>query len=127
VLVTALQLVLAGGVYIPPQVLGAPPADSAAFDRPVERKPGPAAIRPQDIGLTDRQSDVLALLVQGKPNKLICRELAMAEGTLKTHISAIFRLLNVNNRTEALFAVSRRGIHLPAIAARVGPAPGAGR
>ena len=46
-----------------------------------------------DLGMTGRQSEVLALLIQGKPNKLICRELGLAEGTVKIHVTAILRAL----------------------------------
>jgi len=56
---------------------------------------------------------VLALLVQGKPNKVICRELGLAEGTVKAHTAAIFRALRVSNRTEAGFAVNCLGIQIP--------------
>jgi hypothetical protein len=52
--------------------------------------------------------------VQGKPNKVICRELGLAEGTVKAHTAAIFRALRVSNRTEAGFAVSCLGLRLPA-------------
>ena len=76
---------------------------------------------PGDLGLTDRQAEVLALLVEGKPNKIICRELNVSEGTVKTHVSAILRALNVGNRTQVLFALSRLGVQLPA---RVGRSAG---
>lgn len=114
VLVNALRLVLAGGVYVPPQALDGgiaktvTPVDAvaraSAADRPLRT--------PLDLGLTERQADVLALLVQGKPNKAICRELDLAEGTVMTHITAILRALGVANRTQALFALSRLGIQL---------------
>jgi len=72
------------------------------------------AIRsPQEPVFTPRQLDVLALLVQGKPNKTICRELNLAAGTIRTHTGAIFRTLGVSNRTQAVFAVSQLGIQLP--------------
>lgn len=110
VLVNALRLVLAGGVYVPPQALD---AGIAKAPEPVARVPDGKLIRtPLDLGLTERQADVLALLVQGKPNKAICRELDLAEGTVKTHITAILRALGVTNRTQALFALSRLGIQL---------------
>jgi DNA-binding NarL/FixJ family response regulator len=66
-----------------------------------------------DLGLTGRQLDVLTHLVQGKPNKVICRDLGLAEGTVKTHITAILRALNVSSRTQALFALSKMGVQLP--------------
>ena len=57
--------------------------------------------------LTGRQIDVMMLLSQGKPNKLIARDLGISEGTVKIHLAAIFRALNVRNRVEAVVA-SRR-------------------
>jgi DNA-binding NarL/FixJ family response regulator len=67
----------------------------------------------RDIGLTERQAQVLALLIQGKPNKLICRHLNLAEGTVKIHVTAILKALNVMNRTQAVIAVSKLGMKLP--------------
>jgi DNA-binding NarL/FixJ family response regulator len=106
VLMGALKLVLAKGVYIPATVLNeasvpVPPAFSTNPAKP---------IRPIDLGLTERQMDVLGLMVRGEPNKLICRELGLAEGTVKTHVTAVLRALNVTNRTQAVLAVSRLGL-----------------
>ena len=70
---------------------------------------------PRDLGLTDRQCQVLALLLQGKPNKIICRELDLAEGTVKIHVAAILRALNVNTRTQAVVEASRLGLHIDAL------------
>jgi DNA-binding NarL/FixJ family response regulator len=77
--------------------------------------PPRAARSVADLGLTERQRDVLALMVQGKPNKLICRELGLAEGTVKIHVSAILKALNVTSRTQAVIAVSRSGLKLDGI------------
>lgn len=112
VLVSALRLVLAGAVYIPPQALA---ADFSAIHshQSVEESNSEAGPTLAALGLTDRQAEVLAHLVQGKPNKVICRELGLAEGTVKTHIAAILRALNVTSRTQALFALSRLGVQLP--------------
>ena len=71
-----------------------------------------------EIGFTQRQSDVLRLLVQGKPNKLICRDLALSEGTVKVHVSAILRALNVRTRTQAIVELARRGVDVQTL--RVG-------
>lgn len=60
--------------------------------------------------LTDRQMQVMALLAQGKSNKEICRELDLAAGTVKMHISSVFSALQVTNRTQALVAASRLGL-----------------
>ncbi|HPR45775.1 MAG TPA: response regulator transcription factor, partial [Ottowia sp.] len=54
--------------------------------------------------LTERQRDVLNLLSQGQPNKVIGRTLGISEGTVKIHLAAIFRVLKVRNRTEAVVA-----------------------
>jgi DNA-binding NarL/FixJ family response regulator len=56
--------------------------------------------------LTERQSDVLGHLVRGKSNKRIAIELGITEGTVKIHLAAIFRALNVRNRTEAAIVAS---------------------
>jgi DNA-binding NarL/FixJ family response regulator len=113
VLLGALRLVLAGEVYVPPEVL------QAQLSARSERTPShatPSAPRVTELDLTKRQLEVLALLVQGKPNKVICRELGLAEGTVKAHTAAIFRALRVSNRTEAGFAVNYLGIRVAAVA-----------
>jgi DNA-binding NarL/FixJ family response regulator len=111
VLIAALRLVFSGGVYLPPSAFsmheGAATGDA--------RLPMPATRSPRDAGLTERQAQVLALLVQGKSNKLICRALDLAEGTVKIHVTAILRALNVSNRTEAVVAVSRLGLMLDSL------------
>lgn len=60
-------------------------------------------------GFSGRQADVIRLLLNGKSNKLICRELALSESTVKTHLQAIFRKLDVNSRTQAMVAAARLG------------------
>jgi len=114
VMVKALELMIAGGVYIPPEIL--------ARDQPLARQPDekqPAANRPSvspaDLGLTDRQVDVLRLMIQGKSNKLICRALNLAEPTVKNHVTAILKALKVSNRTEAVIAVAELGWKLPPV------------
>jgi DNA-binding NarL/FixJ family response regulator len=103
VLTGALALVLAGGVYVPPSMLAAPAQPPGQQD----------AVTPQSLGLTERQLDVLALLMQGKNNKLICRALNLAEPTVKNHVSAILKALGVSSRMEAVVAVTRLGWTLP--------------
>lgn len=73
-------------------------------------------IGPRALGLTPRQADVLRLLVEGKPNKIICRDLKLSEGTVKVHVSAILKALRVQSRTQAVAELARRGIHTSAIA-----------
>lgn len=111
-LVNALRFVLAGGVYLPLEVLRQPSSESGGF---AESAPGGSPSL-RDPGLTQRQAQVLALLVQGKSNKLICRELNLAEGTVKVHVAAVLKTLGVANRTQAVLAVSRLGMKLPQLA-----------
>jgi DNA-binding CsgD family transcriptional regulator len=67
------------------------------------------ATRSPECGLTGRQMQVLECMVQGLPNKLICRRLSISPGTVKNHVSAILRALNVENRTQAVMAAARLG------------------
>ncbi len=104
-LLDALQRVTEGSVYLPTDVAAELEADGVRLS-------------PGELGLTSRQSDVLKLLVQGKPNKLICRDLRLSEGTVKVHVSAILRALRVNTRTQAVAELARRGISVETLAAR---------
>ena len=108
VLLGALRLILAGGTYIPPDVLARGPAAAPAPSKP----PPHRQLSPAELGLTERQVEVLALMMQGKSNKLICRELDLAEPTVKNHVSAILKVLEVTNRTEAVLAVAALGWEL---------------
>jgi DNA-binding NarL/FixJ family response regulator len=103
VMISALNLVFSGGIYIPPEILvrQEPFATQPVADRP--------AMSPADLGLTERQIEVLALMMQGKSNKAICRMLDLAEPTVKNHVTAILKALNVTNRTEAVIAVGALG------------------
>jgi DNA-binding NarL/FixJ family response regulator len=131
-LVEALRLVMNGGVYIPPMMLGltgrgapAPEEDTApAVMRPTvpDAAPPPEATaaaphqKPPSmdtLGLTPRQTDVLALLLQGLPNKLIARELNLSVETVKDHVAAVLRALNVSSRTQAVLAVSQMTQGMP--------------
>jgi DNA-binding NarL/FixJ family response regulator len=103
VMLSAIQLVLSGGTYLPPQLLSntsvptQPPAVSNVLDRAKTQ-------------LTERQMQVLRLLAEGKPNKAICRELNIEEGTVKAHIATVFRVLDVTNRTEAASVARQIGL-----------------
>ncbi|HEX5612989.1 MAG TPA: response regulator transcription factor [Burkholderiales bacterium] len=114
--VNALRLVLGGGIYVPPQALAALSSSALpaqAADAHLGEK-GEARLLRQ-LGMTPRQAEVLGLLVQGKPTKVIAKELDLAENTVKTHIASILRLLNCANRTQALFVLSRLGVRLPGL------------
>lgn len=99
-LLSALQLVLAGEIYLPPLLLNeCGNGGGAAEMRPVP-EPGPPR-------LTERQIEVLRLIVRGLSNKEIGRELGLSEKTVKVHITNIFKALNVVNRTQAASAAAR--------------------
>jgi len=108
VMLSAFNLILAGGMYIPPEILAHRAGERAAA------RPGTAGADP---ALTERQLEVLALLMQGKSNKAICRALDLAEPTVKNHVTAILRALKASNRTEAVVAARALGL---------GPRAGAG-
>lgn len=100
VILQAVRLVLAGGTYAPLRLLARDAAPVAA--NATAAHPGTAV--PTVSGLTARQQEVLALLARGLPNKLIARELGLSESTVKVHLLAIYRVLSVRNRTEAVVA-----------------------
>lgn len=103
-LVAAVREILAGNIFRPggQQV--------ARLDDTLPLPPYTVSVKPAEIGLTDRQSQVLALMVRGLSNRDIADQLALSEGTVKIHATAVFRALGVSSRTQALVAVSRYGI-----------------
>lgn len=126
----ALRMVMTGSMYVPPSMLGldfsrqGPPSDtvpgvmrpgaeagSAAGAPPLGPTAQPEAHQkaptPAEMGLTPRQAEVLALLLQGLPNKLIARQLNLSVETVKDHVAAVLRALGVSSRTQAVLAVSQ--------------------
>jgi len=101
VILGALRLVLAGGVYIPPSLLD---YRNYVAEHDSSR---PAA-------LTSRQMEVLRELVKGQSNKQIAMALKVTEGTIKIHLATVFRILKVNNRTEAVLVAQKMGLNEPA-------------
>jgi len=99
----ALSLVLAGGVYLPPTSLSvgaqATRAQQDAWSR-------------LGAHLTERQRQVLLGMVQGKPNKVIARDLGLSDTTVKSHVAHILDALVVSNRTEAVYALARAGLSI---------------
>jgi DNA-binding NarL/FixJ family response regulator len=111
-LVDSLRRVISGGVYLPEDALLAHGGGVPGFGRlKIDGRP-PSL---HELGLSERQGQVLALMVQGKPNKMIGRELNLAEGTIKIHVAGILKILKVANRTQAVFAVSTLGLRLPSL------------
>jgi DNA-binding NarL/FixJ family response regulator len=111
VMLSAVRLVLAGGVFVPQMMLSGmshqPAGVSGAAADTADGARSTSLDQLRGL-LTERQIDVLRLLSQGKPNKLIARDLGISEGTVKIHLAAIFRALDVRNRTEAV--VAARGL-----------------
>lgn len=107
----ALRLVAAGDIYIPHQAVSAQRELRGAAS-PASDRGGTRNTKPRDLGLTERQLDVLRLILKGFSNKLICRQLDLAEGTIKVHVSAVLRALGVRNRTQAIIAASEIGLKL---------------
>lgn len=115
VLLGAVRLVLSGGVYLPPEAMLAQRGYGEVSARPfahLNAAAGRTPIDPAEFGLTERQAQVLTLLIQGKSNKEIGRTLDLAEQTVKTHISGVLRALNVTTRAQAIVAVTQLGIRL---------------
>ncbi|HJW12691.1 MAG TPA: response regulator transcription factor [Albitalea sp.] len=124
----ALHLVMSGGIYVPPMSLGSEagggrPGGAADRRSKAEGDTVPSVLHVvgqnaadsgfqtqsalDAIGLTPRQTEVLALLLQGQPNKMIARELNLSVETVKDHVAAVLRALGVGTRTQAVLAVSQ--------------------
>ncbi len=108
-LLSAVREILAGNIFRP---AGQP---GARLDDATPVVPSKVSVRPEEVGLTDRQSQVLALMVRGLSNRDIAEQLQLSEGTVKIHVTAIFRALDVNSRTQALVAVARYGIDFESV------------
>jgi len=110
VMLAALNVVVSGGIYLPPEAVRdtapVPAARHVAGDRAL------IDIETRYASLTPRQADVYRAAARGLPNKLIARELGIAESTVKTHLSAVFGVLGVSNRTQAAFQASREGFRV---------------
>lgn len=102
-LTSAIRFVLAGGVYIPVKLL------TQAQKTGLLTAGSEKISQENTVRLTERQKDVLALLAKGAPIKRICKELDLSEGTVKTHVTAIYRAFGASNRTEALISARRHG------------------
>ncbi|SDH89996.1 response regulator [Paraburkholderia phenazinium] len=133
VMLKAIELVLSGGAYVPMEALsllgareaapgastdasgtagaaspsGAGSAQSAALTEPLAQV---AALQPHQQhlleNLSPRQQDIMRLVHRGWTNKMIARELGVAEGTVKVHLSVIFRALGVHNRSTAIAVIN---------------------
>lgn len=102
-LLAVLREVLSGRVFSPDLL----PASFVAI-------PSPAAnggdVRPSEFGLSKRKSEILGLMVCGKSNRDIAELLGLSEGTIKVHLTGVFKALGVSSRTQAMVVVARHGI-----------------
>lgn len=103
-MITALRFVLAGGIYLPPHVIA---EDSEMNSSPVESA---ASVRTAFGRLSSRQMEVAELLLQGSSNKVIARRLAVSEGTVKAHVSAILQVIGARSRVDAVIIAAKSGI-----------------
>jgi DNA-binding NarL/FixJ family response regulator len=103
IMLSALQLVLVGGVYVRPLAL------DVSIPGSLSRTDAATSARIRSL-LTERQIDVLRLLAEGKPNKEIARTLNLAEGTVRVHVNAVLKALSARNRTEAALAARSAGL-----------------
>lgn len=104
-LLTALREVL-GGRLFPPELFPGAAAGTSPFP------PMGGAVEPSVFGLTGRQAEVLGLMARGKSNRDIAEVLGLSEGTVKIHLTAIFKSLNVSSRTQAMVVIAQQGIRL---------------
>ncbi|MHC1560727.1 response regulator [Actinomycetospora sp. C-140] len=103
-LVSAILRVRAGEVVVDPRMPPAAPSTVTRTEVWEEHWPGGR------LGLTLRESEVLALIVVGMSNSAIARRLVVGEQTVKTHVRAIYRKLGVHDRASALAATLREGL-----------------
>ena len=106
VMLSALNLVLSGGVYIPPQLL-------RQYGEMAGKEPDVAdrrSLHTNEYGLTQRQMEVLTHLAAGLSNKEIAEAIHLAEGTVKIHVAAVYQTLRVNNRMEAVRMAEKLGL-----------------
>jgi DNA-binding NarL/FixJ family response regulator len=89
----AIELVMDGGVYLPPELAR----------RLASPETAPPA-RPHALAMSEQQWKILELLAQGSPNKAIARQLGIAASTVKNQLTAVFSKLGVSNRTQAAIA-----------------------
>ncbi len=104
IMVAALRMVLDGGIYLPPQLL------QQSVESMEQGTTDKRSRRSNEFGLTARQVDVLQHLSQGLSNKETALKMGLAEGTVKIHVAAIFQVLHVSNRMDAVRAAQRLGV-----------------
>lgn len=109
VMLKAIELVLSGGAYVPIEALSLITPASAQARTGAPETP-PSMLQPHHRhlmeNLSPRQQEIMRLVHRGWTNKMIARELGVAEGTVKVHLSVIFRALSVHNRSAAIALIN---------------------
>jgi len=104
-MVHALRLIASGGTFVPQEAIG----DTGRPPRPIEGSAPASGEAPED-SLTERQLQVLRLLLQGLGNREIARRLSISESTVKQHTHAVYTSLKVTTRAGAIVVAGKRGI-----------------
>jgi len=110
IMLSAIQLVKSGGIYIPPGMMQTTAVSNRGEENPQYSDAGENSSNTENLSdvveaaknLTNRQKQVLALLARGMSNKEVARELSVSEHTVKIHVTAILRLFRASNRTEVV-------------------------
>ncbi len=109
IMINAINLVCSGGVYLPVNIL-----QYQDNKTPHQKNTDTVSLIDETLDaslkLTKRQKEVLELMAKGLANKEIARALSLSEHTIKIHVTAILRLFNAENRTEAVVMAHTAGI-----------------
>ncbi len=109
ILAAAIRLILAGGTFVPAEIVIDEMSDRCGLPRPTREAAPPARQmqqRPMQrvfVNFTDREHEIVSLMRCGEPNKVIARKLEISPSTVKVHIHNIMSKLNANNRTQAVY------------------------
>ena len=102
-MLSVLREVLSGRVFSPDLELG-------SFTAALAPRPNGSDVDSSEFGLSERKSQVLALMASGKSNREIAELLGLSEGTVKVHMTGIYKALGVSSRTQAMVVISRYGM-----------------
>lgn len=105
-LIIALEKIVAGNTVVAPELTGIL-ARAVQGDSITPPEPDPADLVSD---LTPREREILCLLAEGQSNKVIARNLGISDGTVKLHVKAILRKLDVHSRVEAAVMAVERNV-----------------
>jgi len=107
VTMNAIRLVLSGGIYVPPDALQLGSGYSTSEEEISDDVGNTSDDKRGQHGLTTRQVEVMDLISEGRSNKEIAGELGLTPGTVKMHLSRIYKVLGVKSRTEAIARLTK--------------------